>query len=69
VSEPITYRVASDPITYRVALHSLDSAAANYKFKNGEEHLTVSLSPDRFARMGRPGWVEVVVTPINGGLS
>lgn len=59
--------MSAEPTTYRVGLHSLDSAAANFRFRNGEEHLTVSMSPDRFVDMGRPGWIEVVVTPINGG--
>ena len=57
----------SEPIAYRVGLHSLDSAAANFKFQAGAEHLSVSMSPDRYRDMGRPGWIEVVVTPINGG--
>lgn len=56
-----------ESITYRVGLHSLDSAAANFEFTNAEEHLAVSMSPDRFVSMGRPGWIHVVVAPINGG--
>lgn len=59
--------MSAEPITYRVPLHSLDSAAASYKFTNAEEFAAVSISPDRFVSMGRPGWIEVVVTPINGG--
>ena len=54
-----------DPITYRAGLHSLDSAAASYKFHHGNEFLIVSLSPDRYKEMGRPGWIHVVVTPIH----
>lgn len=56
----------TEAITYRAGLHSLDSAGAHYKFRNGQDYLSVSVDPDRFASMGRPGWIEIVVTPIGG---
>lgn len=59
--------MSNKTVTYRAHLISLDTAGAKYRWTNGiHETVTLHVDADRFKSMGRPGWVEVAVTPIGG---
>lgn len=56
----------SETITFRLHIHSLDSAGASFKWASGVQTTSLFVDADRFKELGRPGWVEITVTPIGG---